>query len=148
MPANTNDGSIPARTNPEAISGNDVDTFVEVFGVLARDLPVKQQALLHLVLATAASAGNPDISEFLTGFPIPNPRDVIVAASGASTGSQTDAVVAPSAEAIEGDLPDRQAAGAAGGALARALLNIWGEPAPREPAGGRGVARDRARGGR
>lgn len=140
MPTNTNEGSIPASAEPKAISGADVDTFVETMAVLARDLPERQQALLHLVLATAAAGEHPDVSGYLAGFPVPNPGDVVVAASGASIGAQADAVVAPSADAIAGDLSEGQAAGAAGGALARAVLNNWGERVPREPARGRGIA--------
>jgi len=141
MPTNTNDGSIPQHGEPEAVSGADVDTFVETLAILARELPVPHQALLHLVLATAATVEQQDVSSFLAGFPIPNPEDVIIAASGASTGSQSDAVVGPGVEAITGDLTPGQTAGAAGGALARAVLNMWGERLPREPVSGRGIAR-------
>lgn len=139
MPTNTNDGSIPEHVQAEAIGGADVDAFVEQIATLARDLPAKQQALLHLVLATAAAGEHPDVSAYLAGFPIPNPGDAVVAATGAATGAQADAVVGPSAEALAGDLTEGQAAGAAGGALARTLLNAWGEQAPLEPARGRGM---------
>jgi hypothetical protein len=133
MPTNTNGASIPASGDPEAVSGSDVDTFVETVATLARDLPLPHQALLHLVLATAATGEQPDVSPFLAGFPIPNPEDVIIAASGASTGAQAEAVIGPSAAAITGDLSLGQAMGAAGSALARTVLNRWGEPLSVDP---------------
>ena len=127
MPENTNDGSIPTPASQEAISAEDINGFMHTLRTWAKALPREQQALLHLMLATAATAASPDISEYLAGFPIANPRDIIVAATGTATGTQSDAVVGPASEAIAGDLSDAEAAGAAGGALARALLNNWGE---------------------
>jgi hypothetical protein len=141
MPTNTNDASIPASGEPVAVRGADVDTFVEIVATLARDLPLPDQALLPLILATAATGDQPDVSPFLAGFPIPNPEDVIIAASGASTGAQAEAVIGPSAAAITGDRTTGQALGAAGSALARAVLNRWGEQLPVESAQGRGIAR-------
>jgi hypothetical protein len=138
MPTNTNRGIAPENVKAEAISSEDVETFVEAMAILAHDLPVKQQALLHLTLAAAAASGQPDVSEFLAGFPVPNPADVVVAATEASTGSQSDAVIAPSAPAIDEELTAERRAGAAGSALARSLLNSWGERLPTEPARSRG----------
>ncbi|MGE0543421.1 MAG: hypothetical protein AB7R89_24945 [Dehalococcoidia bacterium] len=138
MPTNTNPGTMPVRVKAEAISSGDVETFVQAMAGLAQNLPVKQQALLHLTLAAAAASGQPDVSGFLAGFPIPNPGDVVVAATEASTGSQSDAVIASSAPAIDEDLPEERRAGAAGSALARSLLNNWGEGRSREPARNRG----------
>lgn len=143
MPTNTNDASIPSQTNPEAIEAADVDGFMETLSTWVRALPRKEQSLFHVLLAAAASAETPDVAPYLAGFPIPNPGDVIVAATGSSTGSQADEVVGPSAEAIAGDLSDGQAAGAAGGALARALLNNWGEGGPLRPADARGAVSSR-----
>ncbi len=128
MPDNTNDGSIPTAANPEAVSAEDVDGFMHTLSAWARALPRKQQALLHLMLATAATAETPDVGEYLAGFPIPNPGDIIVAATGTTTGTQSQAVVGPADQAIAGgDMSQAEVAGAAGGALARALLNNWGE---------------------
>lgn len=127
MPDNTNDGSIPAAVAQDAISADDINGFMHTLRAWARALPREQQALLHLMLATAATAASPDISEYLAGFPIANPRDIIIAATGTATGAQSEAVVGPVSEAIAGDMSDAEAAGAAGGALARALLNNWGE---------------------
>ena len=127
MPTNTNEASIPANVNPEAIGEQDVTDFMNTLTAWAKALPRKQQSLLHLMLATAAASDNVDASEYLAGFPIPNPGDIVVAATGTATGAQSQAVVGPSAEAIAGDLTEGQAIGAAGGALARALLNSWGE---------------------
>jgi hypothetical protein len=138
MPTNTNQGSIPTSADPEAIRTADVEGFVTTLSTWARALPRKEQALLHLMLAAAASARSPDVGAYLAGFPIPNPGDVVVAATGTSSGVQSDAVVGPSAGAVEGNLSEGQMAGAAGGALARALLNNWGETGPLRPARGRG----------
>ena len=140
MPTNTNQDSVPTNAEPEAIRAADVDAFMLTISTWARALPRKEQALLHLMLAAAASTETPDGSAYLAGFPIPNPGDVVVAATGSSTGVQSDEVVGPGAEALAGDLGDGQRAGAAGGALARALLNNWGEAGPLQPAQGRGMA--------
>lgn len=127
MPQNTNDASIPAAVAPDEISGPDVDGFMQTLGAWAKALPRKEQALLHLMLAAAASVEQADVSGYLSGFPVPNPRDIIIAATGSSTGAQSGDVVGPVSEAIAGDMSDAEALGAAGGALARALLNTWGE---------------------
>lgn len=111
----------------EPISEADVRGFMETLNVWARALAPKEQALLHLLLATAAAAENPDVSQYLAGFAIPNPEDIIVVATGTSSGTQSADVVGPSAEAVSGDLTGDAAQSAAGSALARALLNNWGE---------------------
>lgn len=126
MPSNTNQASLPPNVNPEAIRAADVEGFLQTVSAWARALPRKEQALLHLLLAAAATAEHPDISGYLAGFPVPNPSDVVVAATGAAEGTQSDSVVGPGAAALAGDLSDAEAAGAAGGALARSLLNAWG----------------------
>jgi hypothetical protein len=141
MSTNPNDRITPKNVEAEQISNADVEAFVQTMATIARDLPQEQQALLHLTLAAAAASGQPDVSEFLAGFPIPNPGDVVVAATGASTGSQSDAVIASSAAAIGEDLSNERRAGAAGSALARSVLNNWGEPLPVEPARSRGGTR-------
>jgi len=127
MVQNTNQASIPTSGDPEEIRGPDVDAFVQTMATWAKRLPRKESALLHLVLATAASVERADISEWLSGFPIPNPRDIIVAATGNATGATAAQVVGPADEAIAGDMSDAEATGAAGGALARGLLSAWGE---------------------
>lgn len=127
MVQNTNQASIPASGTPQEICGADVDAFMQTVGAWARSLPPREQALLNLVLATAASVEHADVSEWLAGFPMPNPRDVIVAATGSSTGAQSGEVVGHSAGALDSDLSDTEVTGAAGAALARALLNVWGE---------------------
>jgi hypothetical protein len=127
MPQNTNEASIPASADPEAIRGADVDAFMRTMTAWAEHLPRKESALLHLMLAAAASVDHADVSEWLAGFPIPNPRDVIIAATGNATGATAGPVVGQSADAIAGDMSDSEATGAAGGALARGLLSAWGE---------------------
>lgn len=127
MPQNTNEASIPVSADPEEIRGPDVDAFMQTMSAWAQELPRKESALLHLMLATAASVERADVSEWLAGFPIPNPRDVIIAATGAATGATAGPVVGQSADAIAGDMSDADATGAAGGALARGLLSAWGE---------------------
>jgi hypothetical protein len=127
MPQNTNEASIPVSADPEEIRGADVDAFVQTVTAWAGRLPRKESALLHLMLATAASVERADVSEWLSGFPIPNPRDVIIAATGNAVGSTAGPVVGQSVEAIAGDMSDAEATGAAGGALARGLLSAWGD---------------------
>jgi hypothetical protein len=127
MPQNTNEASIPVSADPEAIGGADVDAFMHTLTQWATHLPRKEQALLHLMLAAAASVKRADVHEWLAGFPIPNPRDVIVAATGNATGATAGAVVGASADAIAGDMSDAEATGAAGAALARGLLSAWGD---------------------
>jgi hypothetical protein len=127
MPQNTNEASIPVSADPEEIRGADVDAFMQTMSAWAKHLPRKEAALLHLLLAAAASVERADVSEWLAGFPIPNPRDVIVAATGNATGATAGPVVGRSADAIAGDMSDADATGAAGGALARGLLSAWGE---------------------
>jgi hypothetical protein len=127
MPQNTNEASIPVSADPEEIRGADVDGFMQTVTAWANRLPRKESALLHLMLATAASVERADVSEWLAGFPIPNPRDVIIAATGNATGSSAGPVVGQSAEAIAGDMRDAEATGAAGAALARGLLSAWGD---------------------
>jgi hypothetical protein len=116
------------EANLEPIGEADVRRFMQTLSTWARDLPRHEQALLHLMLATAAAAENPDVSEYLAGFAIPNPDDVVVVATGTARGAQTGEVVGPSAGVIAGDVTGDAAQAAAGSALARALLNNWGEP--------------------
>ena len=146
MPTNTNDQSIPPNTLPDELSVEDVDGFVHALSEWGRTLPRAQQALLHVVLAAGAAAESPDVGTYLAGFAIPNPRDVIVAATGSATGSQTGAVVGPASDAIAGDMSDGQAAGAAGGVLARAVLNSLGEREPQQPVAARGASTPSASG--
>jgi hypothetical protein len=115
--------------NQFSIEENDVSTFMQTLGQWAGSLPPKEQALFHLMLATAAAAEGPDVSQYLSGFPIANPADVVIAATSTATGSDSGSVVGPSREAIAGDLSGPEAQAAAGSTLARALLNNWAQRA-------------------
>ena len=115
--------------NQLSIGDDDVTAFMQTLGQWARSLPPKEQALLHLMLATAAAAENPDVSQYLSGFPIANPEDVVIAATSTTTGADSGSVVGPSRDAIVGDLSGPAAQSAAGSTLARALLNNWAERA-------------------
>lgn len=114
-------------TGAEPIAQHDVREFVRTLSTWARALPRTEQALLHLLLATAAAAGEPDISPYLAGLVVPNPADVVVAATESAVGVQAGEVVRPSATAVAGRLSLAAGEGAAGSALARAVLNRWGE---------------------
>jgi hypothetical protein len=109
------------------VTHDDVSAFVQRLGDWAVTLPDSEQSLLYLVLATAAAAPEPDVTEYLAGIPIPESADIIVEATAASSGTQSDAVIAPSKNVVEGRVSRGAAMGAAGGALARALLNRIGE---------------------
>jgi hypothetical protein len=116
-----------AHVNPEHVTSDDVTDFVQKLADWAVQLPPKEQSLLYLVLATAAAAREPDVSEYIAGFPIPEAADIVVDATHAATGSQAGAVVAPSENVVAGSVSRGAAMGGAGGALARALLNRLGE---------------------
>jgi hypothetical protein len=105
----------------------DVTAFIQGLTDWTATLPDAQQSLLYLVQATAAAAREADVTEFLAGFSIPESADIVVDATAASTGTQSDAVIAPSAETVEGRIPRGAAMSEAGSALARALLNRIGE---------------------
>lgn len=111
----------------ERITERDVSDFIAALDTWTRSRPPRQQALVQLVLATAAAADEPDVSAYLAGLAVPNPEDVVVFATGAASGTQADEVVEPSANAVAGGIAPERTAGAAGGALARALLNRRGE---------------------
>ena len=80
----------------------------------------RKQSLLFLVLATAAAAREPDLSDYLAGFPIPESAAIIVDATAVSTGVQAGAVIAPSENVVEDNV-------SRGAAMARALLNRLGD---------------------
>ena len=116
-----------ADINGMRVTRDDVTAFVKRLGDWAVTLSDGEQLLLFLVLATAAAARKPDLSDYLAGFPIPESAAIIVDATAVSTGVQAGAVIAPSENAVAGNVSRGAAMGAAGSALARALLNRLGD---------------------